>query len=160
MELIIMSEEATEKKVFEQKNFKVDELGEVTRRANGDFNMSQAELNQFFANNGIPEYAEFKKAEEKAIDKLTEVGAKFLAEQSIADDRDTTLKCGLGNGRIVVNLKQRTEGKNPRTGETTERFGVVSVKIQHSVPKRLAEEGGELDTIAKDIEANWKKIHG
>ena len=158
MELIIMSEEA--KKTFEQKNFKVEGLGEVTRRVNGDFNMSQGDLNKFFADNGIPEYAEFKKAEEKAIDQLTESAAKFLAEQSIADDRDTTLKCGLGNGRIVVSHKQRTEGKNPRTGEATERFGVVSVKIQHSVPKRLAEEGGVLDTIAKDVEAAWKKIHG
>ena len=58
-----MSEEAKEKKEFEQKSYNVEGLGEVTRRSNGDFTMSQDELNKFFKENGIPEYAEFKKAE-------------------------------------------------------------------------------------------------
>lgn len=157
-----MSEEAKEKKEFEQKNFNVEGLGEVTRRANGDFIMSQDELNKFFKDNGVPEYTEFKKAEASAIDTLTEKAVGFLKDHVKADHRDCVLKAGLGNGRIVVGMKEHVETKNPRdpNGEVHHNYGVVSVKFQHKVPKRLAEEGGALDLAAKEVEAAFKKLHG
>lgn len=160
--VILMSEEAKEKKEFEQKSYNVEGLGEVTRRSNGDFTMSQDELNKFFKENGIPEYAEFKKAESAAIDTLTERSVGFLKDHVKNDHRDCVLKAGLGNGRIVVGMKEHVETKNPRdpNGEVHHNYGVVSVKFQHKVPKRLAEEGGALDQAAKEVEAAFKAIHG
>ena len=59
-------------------------------------------------------------------------------------------------------MKEHVETKNPRdpNGEVHHNYGVVSVKFQHKVPKRLAEEGGALDQAAKEVEAAFKAIHG
>lgn len=152
---------ADEKKEFEQKTYQVEGLGEVSRKANGDFTMTQDELNKFFKGNGIPEYTEFKKAESSAIDTFTEKAVGFLKDHVVNDHRDCILKAGIGNGRIMVGMKEHVETRNPRDpdGEVHHNYGVVTVKFQHKVPKRLAEEGGALDLAAKEVEAAYKAIH-
>ncbi len=151
-----------EKKKFESKTFKVEGLGEITRRENGDFSMSQGELKKFFANHGLTEYEELKKLESKALEDLIEKGAKFLGEHVKNDHCDCKLKTSIGGTKYAVTVTEHRESRNPAdpSAAPTHHYGVVSFKVQHKIPKRLSEEGGTLDEIAKDIEASFKKIHG
>lgn len=150
-----------EKKTFETKTYDVEGLGEVTRKTNGDFSMSQAALKKFFNDNGLPDYEEIKKRESEAINTLIEKGSKFLGEQVAADHRDCKLKSSIGGTRFTVSVAEHKESRNPSdpSAAPIHHYGVVGFKIQHRIPKKLTEEGGTLDQIAKDIEASFKKIH-
>lgn len=146
-----------EKKTFEPKSFKVEGFGEITRRANGDFIMSQADMNKFFADQGLADYQEFKKKESAIGGSFVKYGVNFLKDQAIADDRDVVLKAGMGNNRIDINFKRCSVGKNPRTGEETRHYGVVSVRKRYTPDKELT--NGFLDEVAKETEAAFKKAH-
>lgn len=151
--------ESEEKKTFEPKSYNVKGLGEITRRANGDFVMAQADVNKFFNDNGLPEYQDFKKKENEVVSSFIEKAVGFLKDETIKDGRDTTLKAGLGNNRMDVTYKERVEGRNPRTGESTVHFGVVQFRNRQDVPASMKKEGGILEKYAKETEAAWNKRH-
>ena len=139
-------------------------LGEVTllrkpskdkdgNEVSGVYTMTNAALEQFYADHGVPEYKKVSKALEAAREDLATVSAEFLQKQAIRDKADWELRIGTGNNRCIASIDAVKQVRNVATGEVTTKYGVFSFTNKQKTPIN-----SELCAkIAADMEAAFKK---
>ena len=103
----------------------------------GVFSMSQKALEQFYADNGVPEPKKVFKAIDDARTVFAERATEFLGKHVIEKKADFELRAGTGAGscgRHIISIDAEKDVRNVSTGEVTKKYGVVSFKVVEKAP--------------------------
>lgn len=100
-----------------------------------------------------------------AQDEMIKHGYLFAADKVCKTHEPVTVQFGVGDGRIDVQAKGKTEspeikvvdGKMIRTGNTVLKYGGCKVTIRKKVPTAFLKDGGDMAKASAKIEKSLSK---
>lgn len=141
----------------EPTTIEVKDLGTVTKVRDGQFKMSNADVEKFYNDNGIPNYKDLVDRLNDVKRTLADVAVNnLLKDEVIKTKNEAVIKCGIGAGRTDITLQPTVNRRNVQTGESFTVYGNVRIKEHWPSPFRPNDKSGLFDKLTQDIEKHFK----